>query len=51
MAHDWGKNMITIKGNGIITIKLTKHLGINMKRLEILLCFDFIMASLMMKKI
>jgi hypothetical protein len=42
VAHDWGNNMITIQGNGIVrTIVVTKHLGINLKRLEVLLCFDY----------
>jgi hypothetical protein len=34
--------MITIQGNGIIrTIVVTKHVGTNLKRLEVLLCFDY----------
>jgi hypothetical protein len=33
--------MITIQGNGTIrTIAVTKHLGTNLKRPEVLLCFD-----------
>jgi hypothetical protein len=28
VAHDWGINMISIQGNGIVkTIEMTKHLG------------------------
>jgi hypothetical protein len=34
--------MITIQGNDIVrTIVVTKHLGINLKRPEVLLCFDY----------
>jgi hypothetical protein len=34
--------MITIQRNGIVqTIAVTKHLGTNLKRLEVLLCFDY----------
>jgi len=34
--------MIMIQGNGIVpTIAITKHLGINLKRLKVLLCFDY----------
>jgi hypothetical protein len=39
VAHDWGNNTITIQGNGIIsTIIVTKHLGGEIKKLEVLLC-------------
>jgi hypothetical protein len=42
VTHDWGNNMITIHGNGIIrTIAMTKHLSINLKRPKVLLCFDY----------
>jgi hypothetical protein len=42
VAYDWGNNMITIQGNGIVqTIVVTKHLGINLKRQDVLLCFDY----------
>jgi hypothetical protein len=42
VAHDQGNNMITIQGNGIVrTIVVTKHLGTNLKRLEVLLCFGY----------
>ncbi len=34
--------MITIQRNGIVqTIDVTKHLGTNFKRLELLVCFDY----------
>jgi hypothetical protein len=34
--------MITIQGNGIVrTIVVTKHLGTNLKRPEVLLCFVY----------
>jgi hypothetical protein len=42
VAHDWGNNMIAIQGNGTFqTIAVNRHLGINLKRLKVLLCFDY----------
>ncbi len=42
MAHDWGNNIVIIQGNGIIkTIIVTKHLGGEVRRLELLLCYDY----------
>ncbi len=42
MAHGWGSNIVTIQGNGIVkTIIITKHLGGEIKRLEVLLCYDY----------
>ncbi len=42
VAHDWGSNTITIQGNGTIrTIIITKHLGGEVRRLEMLLCYDY----------
>ncbi len=42
VAHDWGCNIITIQGNGtIITITITKHLGGEVRRLKVLLCYDY----------
>jgi hypothetical protein len=42
VAHDQRNNMIAIQGNVIAqTIIIIKHLDINMKRLEALLCFDY----------
>jgi hypothetical protein len=42
VAHDWGSNTITIQGNGTIkTITVTKHLGDEVRRLEVLLCYDY----------
>jgi hypothetical protein len=42
VTHDWGKNIITIQGNGTVkTITMTKHLGTNLKRPKVLLCFDY----------
>ncbi len=41
MAHDWGGNTISIQGNGIIrTIIVTKHLGGEIRRPKVLLCYD-----------
>lgn len=42
VIHDWGKNLLTIKGNGMISmISITKHLDANTKRPKILLHYDF----------
>jgi len=42
MAHDWGSNIITIQRNGtIIIIIVTKHLGGEVKRPKMLLCYDY----------
>ncbi len=33
VAHDWGSNIVTIQGNGIVkTIVVTKHLGGEVRR-------------------
>jgi hypothetical protein len=41
VTHDWGNNLITIEGNGIVqTIVVTKHLDSNTKHLKVLLCYD-----------
>jgi hypothetical protein len=38
----WGNNMVTIDGKRIIkTIVVSKHLGSNVKKFKILLCYDF----------
>ncbi len=42
VIHNWGKNLITIEGNGVIRmIPITKHLDANIKRPEVFLCYDF----------
>jgi len=42
VEHDWNNNMVIIQGNGTIrTMVATKHLGSNVKQLEVLLCYDF----------
>jgi hypothetical protein len=42
LSHDWGTNIITIQGNGIVrTITITKHLSSEIKHPEIFLCYDF----------
>jgi hypothetical protein len=42
VAHDWGSNIVTIQGNGIVrTIKVTKHLGSELKIPEVLLCLNY----------
>jgi hypothetical protein len=42
VSHDWGNNLVTIQGNGIVLmIIVTKHLGNDIKRLEMLVCYNF----------
>jgi hypothetical protein len=42
VAHDWGNNIITIEGNGTIrTITITTHFGGEVRKLEVLLCYDY----------
>ncbi len=42
MAHDWGNNIVTIQGNEIVKIIIvTKRLGGEIRRLEVLLCYDY----------
>jgi hypothetical protein len=41
-AHDWGSNIVTIQGNGTVrTIIVPKHLGGEVRRLEVLLCYNY----------
>jgi hypothetical protein len=43
MARDWGSNIITLQGNGIIRIiTITKHLGGEVRKLEMLLCYTIV---------
>ncbi len=42
MAHNWGSNIVTIQGNGIVrTIIVTKHLWGEVRRPEMLLCYNY----------
>ncbi len=42
MAHDWGSNIVTIQGNGTVkTIKVTKHLGGEVRRPKVLLYYNY----------
>jgi hypothetical protein len=42
VAHDWGNNTVTIQGNGIVkTIIVTKCLGGEVRRPNMLLCYDY----------
>jgi hypothetical protein len=42
VAHDWGSNIVTKQGNGTIrTIIITKHLGNEVRRPEVLLCYNY----------
>jgi hypothetical protein len=50
VAHDWGSNIVTIQGNGTVrTITATKHLGGEVRKPKVLLCYK--MASHMKKTI
>jgi hypothetical protein len=51
VTHDWGNNIITIEGNGIVqTISITKHLDSNTKHLKVLLCYDLMESVIDEKK-
>ncbi len=42
VTHGWGNNIVTIQGNGTVkTILVTKHLKAEVKRPEVLLCYDY----------
>jgi hypothetical protein len=42
VLHYWGTNIVTIQGTSIVkTILVIKKLGVQTKRLEILVCYDF----------
>jgi hypothetical protein len=42
VAHDWGSSIFTIQGNGTFkTIIVIKHLGGEVKRREMLLCYNY----------
>jgi hypothetical protein len=42
VAHDWGSNIITIQKNGVVKIIIvTKHLGGEVKKPKVLLCYDY----------
>jgi hypothetical protein len=42
VAHDWGSNIVAIQGKGTIrTITITKHLRGEVRRPEMLLCYDY----------
>ncbi len=42
VAHDWGSNIVTIQRNGTTrTITITKHLGSEVRRPKMLLCYDY----------
>jgi hypothetical protein len=42
VAHYWGNNIVTIQGNGTVrTIIVTKHLGGEVRRPEMLLCYNY----------
>jgi hypothetical protein len=42
VSHNWGTNIITIQAIGAIrTIPITNKLGVQTKRLKVLVCYDF----------
>jgi hypothetical protein len=43
VTHDWGNNMIIVKGNGtIITISVNKKLGAKIGRPQVLAYYDLL---------
>jgi len=43
VTHDWGNNLVTIDGNGIMhTIVMNTNLDSNMKWLKVLFGYDFV---------
>ncbi len=41
VTHDWGNNVITIQGNGIVkTILVNRKLGIETRRPQVLVYYD-----------
>jgi hypothetical protein len=41
VTHDWGNNVITIQGNGIVKTKsVNKKLGEETRRRQVLICYD-----------
>jgi hypothetical protein len=42
ITRDWENNLMTIKINGTVKIiVVTNHLGVEVKWLEVLLCYDY----------
>jgi hypothetical protein len=42
VAHDWGSNIVIIQGIRIVrTITITKHLGGEVRRPKVLLCYNY----------
>jgi hypothetical protein len=42
VSHDWGTNIVSIQGTDTIrTIPITKKLGVQTKRPEVFVCYDF----------
>jgi hypothetical protein len=42
VAHDLGNNIVTIQGNGTVkTITVTKHLGGEVRKPKMLLCYNY----------
>lgn len=51
IIHDWGNNLITIEGNGIVrTIAITIHLSSNTKCHQVLMCYDLMGRSHIRRK-
>jgi hypothetical protein len=41
VTHDWGNNVIIIKGNAIVkTISINRKLGAKTRRPQVLVCYD-----------
>jgi hypothetical protein len=42
VTHDWGNDIVIIQGNGRVRIiTITKHLGGEVRRPNVLLCYDY----------
>jgi hypothetical protein len=42
VAHDWGSNIVIVQRNGTVrTITITKHLGGEVRRPKMLLCYNY----------
>jgi hypothetical protein len=43
VTHDWGNNVITIQGNGIVrTILVNNKLGVETRRPQVFICYDLL---------
>jgi hypothetical protein len=51
VTHDWGNNVITIQGNGIVrTISINKKLGAKTRRPQVFVCYDLMQEEDLISK-